>query len=176
LIASLDTTEGINMSRLLLLACTATVACGLAACASEGPPPTEQLTRAKTLVDQADKAQGQRYAAADLQRAHDELSQAENADQQKHYNQARTLAEAAAVDADLAVARADAGDAVRAARDAQQGNATLQQESERGADASNAAVAGGIPPPSPSPPPASPPAMDSYPQAPASPADSGSPR
>jgi hypothetical protein len=164
------------MSRLLLLACTATVACGLAACASEGPPPTEQLTRAKTLVDQADKAQGQRYAAADLQRAHDELSQAENADAQKHYNQARSLAESAAVDADLAVARSDAGDAQRAAREAQQSNATLEQESQRAADAANAAVSGGVPPPSPSPPPPPPPAMDRYPQAPPAPADSGTPR
>jgi hypothetical protein len=164
------------MSRLLRLSCMAAVACALAACASEGPRPTEQLTRAKTLVDQGDKAQGQRYAAADLQRAHDELSQAESADQQKHYNQARTLAESAAVDADLAVARSDAGDAQRAAREAAQSNATLQTESERAGDATNAAAAGGVPPLSPSPPPASPPPMDSYPQAPAAPADPGSPR
>jgi hypothetical protein len=164
------------MSRQLLLACTAALACTVAACASEGPRPTEQLARAKTLVDQADKAQGQRYAAADLQRAHDELSQAESADQQKHYNQARSLSEAAAVDADLAVARSEAGDAQRAAREAAQSNATLQQESERGADAANAAVAGGVPPPSPPPPPAPPPPMDSYPQAPPATADPGTPR
>jgi hypothetical protein len=164
------------MSRLVLLTCTATVACALAACASEGPRPTEQLTRAKTMVDQADKAQGQRYAAADVQRAHDELSQAENADQQKHYNLARTLAESASVDADLAVARSEAGDASRAAHDAAQSNATLETESARGADATNAAAVGGVPPSSPSPPPASPPPMDSYPQAPTAPADPGSPR
>lgn len=164
------------MSRLSLLACTAALACGVAACASEGPQPTEQLTRAKTLVDQADKAQGQRYAAADVQRAHDELSQAESANQQKHYNEARSLAEAAAADADLAVARSDAGDAQRAAREAEQSNSTLEQESQRGADAANAAVSGGVPPPSPSPPPSSPPPMNSYPQAPPAPADTGTPR
>jgi hypothetical protein len=164
------------MSRVILLVCTAAVASGMVACASEGPQPTEQLTSAKTLVDQADKAQGQQYAAADLQRAHDELSQAQSANQQKNYNAARSLAESAAVDADLAVAREDAGDAKRAAHDAAQGNATLQQESERAADASNAAVAGGMAPPSPSPPPASPPPMNSYPQAPTAPADSSAPR
>jgi Domain of unknown function (DUF4398) len=163
-------------SRIALVICAAALGYGLGGCASEGPPPTEALTRAKTLVDEADKAQGQRYAAADLQRAHDELSEAENANQQKHYNAARTLAESASADADVAVARADAGDAQRAARDAQQSNATLEQESQRAADAANAAVAGGMPPPSPSPPPASPPPMDNYPQAPPAQPDTNVPR
>ena len=152
-------------SRIALVVCAAVLGYGLGGCASEGPPPTDALARAKTLVDQADKTQGQRYAAADLQRAHDELSQAESADQQKHYKAARTLAESSAADADLAMARSDAGDAQLAAREAQQSNSTLEQESQRAADAANAAVAGGTPPPPPAPPPASPPPMDNYPQA-----------
>jgi hypothetical protein len=61
---------------LFLMACV----CGLGAgCASQGPIPTEQLTTARTLVAQADKADAQRYAPADLQRAHDELASAEQA-------------------------------------------------------------------------------------------------
>jgi hypothetical protein len=118
----------------------------LGACASEGPQPTAQLASARTLVAQADKSQAQRYAAADLQRAHDELSQAETADTQRKFNEARTLAESAAADADVAVARGQAGEAQRAAAEVEKSNATLQHESERAAEASMP-----TPPPSPSP-------------------------
>src|ERR1700744_6508609 len=76
-----------------LIAATA-IACGLAGgCATEGPPPSEELTRAQTVIDQADKAGVQRYAAADLQRAHDELSNAERANGEGKYDEARRCAE-----------------------------------------------------------------------------------
>jgi hypothetical protein len=116
----------------------------LGACATEGPQPTAQMATARTLVTQADKSQAQRYAAADLQRAHDELSQAETADTQHKYNEARSLAESAAADADVAVARAQAGEAQRAAGEVERSNATLQHESERAAEANS------MPPPPPS--------------------------
>ena len=159
------------MLRITLIS-TAVAASVLAGgCAVEGPQPTAQLASARTLVAQADKSQAQRYAAADLQRAHDELSEAENANSQRHYLEARNYAEAAAVDADLASARGQAGDADRAAREVQQGNATLRQESQRAAAASDAPPA--------APPPPSPPDMQSYPPAPQAPAtppsDSASP-
>jgi len=163
-------------SRIALLICAASVTYGLGGCASEGPAPSDALTRARTMIDQADKAQGQRYAAADLQRAHDELSQAESAEQKEHYREARMLAESAAVDADVTMARADAGDAQRAAREAAQSNAALEQESQRASDATNAAVAGSVPPPPQPPPPAPPPPLDSYPQAPPATPDNSVPR
>jgi hypothetical protein len=119
-------------------------------CATEGPQPTEQLTRARTLVQQADKAQSQRYAAADLQRAHDELTQAESASSQGHYLSARDLAESAAVDADVAQARESAGEATHAAQEVHRSNATLAHEAERADQASSAAMA---PPPAAPPPP-----------------------
>ena len=112
----------------------AALLCGLAgACATQGPQPSEEMTRARTLVDQADRSGAQRYAAADLQRAHDELSNADKANAEKKYTDARRYAEAAAVDADVATARAVAGDAQRAAHEVVQSNETLRQESSRGA-------------------------------------------
>jgi hypothetical protein len=137
------------MLRLTLIG-TAGACALLAGCASEGPQPTAQLATARTLVAQADKSPAQRYAAADLQRAHDELSAAETADGQRKFNDARSLAESAAADADVAVARGQAGEAQRAAHEVAQGNASLRSESERAAGASS-------PPPAPAPsePPAS---------------------
>ena len=46
-------------------------------CATEQGKPTEEVTKARTVIQRADKGDAQRYAAADLQRAHDELSSAE---------------------------------------------------------------------------------------------------
>jgi hypothetical protein len=114
----------------------AVIACGLAAgCATEGPPPSEEVTRARTVIEQADRAGAQRYAAADLQRAHDQLSNAEKANGEGKYDEARRYAESAEADADVATARASDGEAQRAAHEVVQGNETLRQESARGAAA-----------------------------------------
>ncbi len=110
------------------------IACGLAGgCATEGPPPSEEVTRARTVIEQADRAGAQRYAAADLQRAHDELSNAEKANGEGKYDEARRYAQSAEADADVATARASDGEAQRAAHEVAQGNETLRQESARGA-------------------------------------------
>jgi Domain of unknown function (DUF4398) len=71
-------------------------------CATQGPQPTDEMTRAKALIEQADKSGAQRYAAADLQRAHDEFGNAERANGEKKYNDARRYAESAAANADVA--------------------------------------------------------------------------
>jgi hypothetical protein len=124
--------------RLELISVTA-IACGLlGGCATQGPPPSEQVTRAQTVIEQADKAGAQRYAAADLQRAHDELSDAEKSNAEGKYDEARRCAESAAVDADLASARAADAEAQRAAHEVVQANETLRQESVRGAANANA--------------------------------------
>jgi hypothetical protein len=115
------------------------IACGLlGGCATQGPPPSEEVTRARTVIEQADKAGAQRYAAADLQRAHDELSDAEKSNAEGKYDEARRYAESAAVDADLASARASDAEAQRAAHEVVQANETLRQESGRGAANANA--------------------------------------
>ncbi len=132
--------------RIVLAAAAALTAAALSGCADEGAPPREEMARAHTLVSQADKSSAQRYAADDLQRAHSELDAAERAYGEKHYLNARTDAENAAVDADLASARAAAGEAEHAANQVARDNSTLQRETERAADASS-------PPPPPPPPP-----------------------
>jgi hypothetical protein len=121
--------------RIIFFSTMASVSCALGAgCATEGPIPTEQLTRARTLVEQADKADAQRYAPADLQRAHDELSSADKAANDHKYDEARRYAENAQVDADLASARASSGEAQHAAREVDRSIDSLKQESERHAD------------------------------------------
>jgi hypothetical protein len=116
----------------------AAAVCGvIGGCATQGPQPTEELTRARTLIQQAEKADAQRYAAADLQRARDELSSAELANSKGSYDAARMYAESAGADADVAAARASAGEALRAADEARQANSTLRQESQRAVESSS---------------------------------------
>ncbi len=104
-------------------------------CATEGPAPQAELTRAQAIIDQADKGPAQHYAAADLQRAHEELTAADAAAGAHHYDVARSYAESAAADADLAQARGQAGEAQKAAREINAGNQQLRTEADRSADA-----------------------------------------
>jgi len=106
-------------------------ACCLYGCATEKSKPTQELTKARTVIEQADKGNAQRYAAADLQRAHDELSSAEQAANKRKYDEARRMAEKAEVDADLATARGNSGEAQRAAQEIRRSIDTLKQESSR---------------------------------------------
>jgi hypothetical protein len=119
--------------RTIILSTTGALLCAVAVgCASEGVKPSDELTKAHTVVEQADKGgNAQRYAAADLQRAHDELSDADRYDAQKKYDEARYFAQRAEVDADVAVARGNSGEAQKAAADVAQSNSTLQQETQR---------------------------------------------
>ncbi len=105
---------------------------GTSGCASEGPKPTDELTKAHVVVEQADKSgTAQRYAAADLQRAHDELSAAERLSGTQKYNEARAQAQRAEVDADLALARGNSAEQQKAAEDVAKANDTLRQEIKR---------------------------------------------
>lgn len=116
--------------------------CAVAAgCATEQNRPTEELTRAHTLIDQADRGAAQRYAAADLQRAHDEASSADRAMQDKHYDQARRWADRAAADANLAMARGTSGEAEAAEQQLRRSIDSLRSEAARGVEQS--AGAGG---------------------------------
>ena len=129
----LDSIKGSHMSIRSRLIPAAALLCGLAAgCVTQGPQPSEELTRARAVVDQADRTGAQRFAAADLQRAHDELSNADKANTEHKYEEARRYAENAAADADVAIARAGAGDAQHAAQEVVQSNETLRQEALHG--------------------------------------------
>jgi hypothetical protein len=120
-------TRRIGLIPMVLFVCTG-------GCATQGPQPTQEMTRAKTLIEQADRAGAQRYAAADLQRAHDQFSNAERANGEKKYADARRYAESAEADAEVAGARASAGEAKKSADEVRQGNETLRQESDRGSN------------------------------------------
>ncbi len=84
-----------------------TAACALGAllagCAS-GPPPqtTADLSRAHTLVAEAESSGAQEYAAADLQKARDEAQQADQLAGHGDAERADWVANEAAVDAQLA--------------------------------------------------------------------------
>lgn len=121
-----------------MLSGTALLLIGALGCATQGPKPTEEMTRARTVIEQADKGNAQRYAAADLQKAHDELRDAEKASDARKYDDARRDAESAEADADVATARGNAGDAQRAARELQESNATLENEANRNTQQSGA--------------------------------------
>lgn len=118
--------------RRLVLSTSASLLCVLVSgCATEQSKPTEELTKARSVIQQADKGDAQRYAAADLQRAHDELSSAERAADNRKYDDARRFAEDAEVDADVATARGNSGAAEHAVQEIRQSMETLKQESER---------------------------------------------
>jgi hypothetical protein len=118
--------------RMCMLLTTATLIGALqCGCATEESKPTQELTKARTVIQQADKGDAQRYAAADLQRARDELSTAERAADNRKYDDARRFAGKAEVDADLATARGDSGAAEHAVQEMRQSMETLKQESQR---------------------------------------------
>jgi hypothetical protein len=107
----------------------------LAGCAS-GPPPqtTADLARAHTMVAAAEQGGAQQYAAADLQSARDKAQQA---DQLASHDDSRAdqLANEAAVDAELASARAQNAQAQHALGELHQSLRTLRNEEERNTSA-----------------------------------------
>ena len=126
-----------SLRRLIFPTTAGFVCLAAGGCASQGPKPNDELTKAHTVVEQADKGNAQRYAAADLQRAHDELSQAERYAAERKYDEARHFAQRAEADADVAVARGNSAEAQKSAQEVAQSNSTLRQESERNTTGNN---------------------------------------
>jgi len=104
----------------------------IAGCATKVERPTAEMTRASTLIDQAERAGAQRHAAAELQQARQKLSAAEKAANDGKGEVAQRLATEAGVDAELAVARTASGEAQRSAEEVHRSTETLQQEATRG--------------------------------------------
>lgn len=103
----------------------------VAGCAGNVERPTAELTRARTLVDQAEQAGAQRYAAAELEQARDKLRQADAMAEEGEAEEARQLAVEAALDAELATARTTSSEAQRAAREIERSVEVLRQEAGR---------------------------------------------
>ena len=100
-----------------------------AACATTQPPP--EITRARTLIEQAEKAGAQQYAAEQLDSARTNLRLANAASQHGKDVEARQHANEAAADAELAQSRAASSTAEKAADEVQRSTEVLQREAER---------------------------------------------
>ena len=105
----------------------------LAACALGEPRPAEDLARAQSLVQQADAANAQRYAAAELNSARDKLQQAQSADKEEQNDVARRRANEAAADAELAAALARSREVQQSVDEQQKDLDMLREEAKRGA-------------------------------------------
>ena len=114
-------------------ACILGLASLMTACGTP-PRPVEELTRARTLIEQAEQAGAQEFAGADLERAREKLRQADAAadkNKEKEMATARRLAQEAASDAEFAAATARKVKAEQAAQEVATSTQTLKQESSR---------------------------------------------
>ncbi len=111
------------------------VAAALAAlgvgCGSNETRPTEELTRARTLIDQAERTGGRQFASAELQMAREKLRRADAAAQEEEHAVARRLAVEASLDAELAAAKSRSGQAEAAAEEIAASVSTLRDEAAR---------------------------------------------
>jgi hypothetical protein len=110
-----------------LVAAALSVLC--AGCATKQPTP--EITRAQTLIEQAEKAGARQYAADQLDSAQSNLRLANAAARDGKEEEARARANEAAADAQLAQSRAQAGTAEKAAEEVQRSTDVLQREAER---------------------------------------------
>lgn len=110
----------------------AVLAATLAGCASNEPRPTEELTRARTLIEQARESGAYQFAATEVQSAQDKLAKAESAADKERHADARRLAVESSLDAELAVAKSRSGKAEAAAEQVAASVETLRQEAARG--------------------------------------------
>lgn len=103
----------------------------LAAGCATNPGATAEITRARTLIEQAEKSDAQQFAAVELDSARNKLREADDAQKRGDDDDARARANEAAAAAELASARAQSARAQRAAEEVQKSNETLQREASR---------------------------------------------
>ena len=106
----------------------------LAGCAGV-PVPTEQFELTRNAVSRAVTADATQYAPAEMKAAQDKLYAVERALGERNLVAARTLAEQAEADANLAERKARAAKAQQQLRSAQQGIEVLKQEMLQSPDA-----------------------------------------
>ena len=105
-------------------------ALAIAGCASM-PPPTEQIAVSKAAVANAASAGGNEFASAEMRAAQDKMNRALRAMANEDYQDAKTLAEEAQVDAQLATTKARSAKAQKAAVTVQEDSQVLRKEIER---------------------------------------------
>jgi len=104
----------------------------VAGCRSAGPPPTTEMTQARSAVSTAEDAQAMQYAALEYRRAQTKLQEAQEALTRGRHDQARRLAEQAAVDAELASVKARSARTQETVVELRESIRTLREEIERG--------------------------------------------
>jgi hypothetical protein len=114
-------------------------------CASNRP--VAEITRARTLIEQAEKAGAQQYAPVELDQARNKLRLADAAAEDGKDEEARNRANEAAAGAELAQAKASSGAAEKAASEVQQSTETLRREAVRGETAPAPGAGATTPPP-----------------------------
>jgi hypothetical protein len=121
-------------------------ALALTACAS-APPPTDQLAVSRAAVDAAQRSGAGELAAVELAHARAKLERAQHAMNTNNYVEARRLADEAAVDAELAQARAATARALTAAAQVDQSIRALREEIERSQAPASTGAVGSLPVP-----------------------------
>src|SRR5262245_25491656 len=103
----------------------------LAAGCATNPGATAEITRARTLIEQAEKSEAQQYAAVELDSARNKLREADDAAKHGDEDSAKARANEAAAAAELASSRAESARAQKAADEVQKSNETLRREASR---------------------------------------------
>lgn len=107
------------------------VALALAACASSPPAPTEQMAVSAAAIDQAVSAGAPELAPMELSAAREKMARARAAMESRDNAQALILAEQAQADAQLAVTKARAAKAEKAAAALAEDRRVLREEMQR---------------------------------------------
>lgn len=103
----------------------------MAACAANPPAPTAALTTAENAISKAEQARAAEFAPVEMRAAHEKLASAREAVQRDDMDSARDWAEQAAVDADLAAAKAEAARSRNVNVEMQKSIQSLQDETRR---------------------------------------------
>lgn len=103
----------------------------LVACATVPQPPNQELAAAETAITSADQARAVDYASAELQEARTKLAAARAAVQQEKMILAQQLAEQSRVDAELALAKAEAIKAKEINDEMMKSTDVMKQEMQR---------------------------------------------
>jgi Domain of unknown function (DUF4398) len=122
-----------SAARLALPAFIAGAALLIAACAST-PAPTAEVAVSTEAVAHAVSAGGPQWAPAEMRTAREKLDRANLAMASKDYKNAKTLAQEAQVDAQLAEAKARSANAGKAAGELQEDRRVLRDELDRKAN------------------------------------------
>ena len=115
-----------------LAASLALTAAFLGACASAPPaPPNNALTAARQAIAQAEQADAQQFAAAELDDSRDRLKRAERAVAAENMILAEQLAQESRISAELAFARTESAKATEINREMSRSAEALRDEMRR---------------------------------------------